>query len=157
MVIPGRELLERLVLVAGHALRGDAEVTGAGSVQSHWGLHPGADDRSSEEVGRAHGARRNTEDRQRRHVGANYGTGVNGGEVVRGESMGGGKGERSVVLAGWILRVVWCLCLRCQWAGLSHHPMWPVDRKRFSVIGRAGCGRQNAMDDRCVCAYLRDV
>jgi hypothetical protein len=49
---------------------GGTEVGGAGSSQSHWGLHPGADDRSSDEAGRADGARRDAEDRQGRHVGA---------------------------------------------------------------------------------------
>lgn len=94
MTLPSRELLVGLVLVAGHALGGDAEETGAGSGHSHRGLHPGADDRSSDEAGRADGAGRDTEDREGRHVGEDCGTGVNGGEVVRGESIGeGGKGR----------------------------------------------------------------
>lgn len=75
--------------MAGHALRGDAEETGAGSGHSHRGLHPGADDRSSDEAGRADGAGRDTEDRQGRHIVGDCETRVNGGEVVRGESMGG--------------------------------------------------------------------
>lgn len=129
--------------MAGHALRGDAEETGAGSGQSHRGLHPGADDRSSDEAGRADGAGRDTEDREGRHIGEDCGTRVNGGEVVRGESMGGGKGRTKCRVAGWILRVVWCRHLRRQSGSeLSHHPMWPVDRKRFSVIGWTGCGRR---------------
>lgn len=78
MVVPGRELLVCLVLVAGEELRGGAEGAGAGS-QSHWGLHPGPNDGSSDEAGRANGARRNTEDGQGRHVGSGVlRPGVNG-------------------------------------------------------------------------------
>jgi len=69
MVVPSRELLVCLVLVAGEQLGGGAEGAGAGS-QSHRGLHSGPDDGSSDEVGRADGARRNTEDGQGRHVGS---------------------------------------------------------------------------------------
>lgn len=67
-IVPGRELLVCLVLVAGEALRGGAEVVSADGGESHRGLHPGPDDGSSDKVGRADGARRNTEDGQGRHV-----------------------------------------------------------------------------------------
>lgn len=110
MVVPGRELLVCLVLVAGEELRGGAEGAGAGS-QSHWGLNPGPDDGSSDEAGRANGARCDTEDGQGRHVGSGVlRPGVNG---LGGEGKVDGRkgGGRSVVLAGWILRVVWCWCL----------------------------------------------
>ena len=110
MVVPGGELLVCLVLVAGKALGGGAEGAGAGS-HGDRGLHPGADDGSSDEAGRADGARRDTENGQGRHVGGDVlRPGVNG---LGGEGRGGwGEGRRrSVVLAGWILRVVWCRCL----------------------------------------------
>lgn len=96
--------------MAGEELGGGAEGAGAGS-QSHRGLHPGTDDGSSDEAGRADGACRDTEDGQGRHVGSGVlRPGFNG---LGGEGRGGwGKeGGRSVVLAGWILRVVWCRCL----------------------------------------------
>lgn len=107
-VVPGRELLVCLVLATGEALRGSAEVAGAGGSQSHRGLHPGPDDRSSDKAGRADGARRDTEDRQERHVGVEcWDPGELGFEVVKGEWMETWKGGgRSRVEPGWILRVV---------------------------------------------------
>jgi hypothetical protein len=79
--------------VAGEELGGGAEGAGAGS-QSHRGLHPGPDDGSSDEAGRADGARRDTEDGQGRHVGSGVlRPGVNG---LGGEGRGGwGKGRRT--------------------------------------------------------------
>lgn len=120
-IVPGRELLECLVLVAGEELRGGAESAGAGG-QSDRGLHPGADQWSTNEAGRADGARRDTEDGKRRHVGSEGLAESKGGE---GRVDGAGKGGRSHV-PGWILRVVWCLRLRPHYHNLSHHPMWPV-------------------------------
>jgi hypothetical protein len=61
--VPGRELFVCLILVAGAAHGGGAEVVGAGGGQSHWGLHPCAGQLgSSEEAGRASGAGRHAED-----------------------------------------------------------------------------------------------
>jgi hypothetical protein len=87
---------------------GGTEVGGAGSSQRDWGLHPGADDRSSDEAGRADGARRDAEDGQRRHVGSG-GAGpsqwTSGGEES-GLETGEGRRTKRVVLAaagfcGW--------------------------------------------------------
>lgn len=72
---------------------GGTEVGGAGSSQRDWGLHPGADDRSSDEAGRADGARRNAEDRQGRHVGVVLDQ-VNG-RWWRRELDGDGEGRRA--------------------------------------------------------------
>lgn len=93
-IVPGRELLVGLILVARAEHTGGTEVGGAGSSQGHWGLHPGADDRSSDEAGRADGARRDAEDRQGRHVGAVMDQ-VNGRWLRRESWMETGKeGER---------------------------------------------------------------
>jgi hypothetical protein len=79
---------------------GGTEVGGAGSSQSDWGLHPGTDDRSSDEAGRADGARRDAEDGQGGHFGAEVLDRVNG-RWLRREWMetGKGGGTRRVVLA----------------------------------------------------------
>lgn len=69
-IVPGRELLVGLILMARAEHTGGAEVGGASSSQSDWGLHPGADDRSSDEAGGADGARCDAKDRQGRHIGA---------------------------------------------------------------------------------------
>lgn len=90
MVVPGRELLICLVLVAREALGGGTEGAGAGS-HGDRGLHPGADDGSSDEAGRADGARRDTEDGQGRHVGGDVLKPVVNG--LGGEGRGG-WGER---------------------------------------------------------------
>ena len=66
-----------------------------------------------------------------------------GGRGGEGRSRWGEKGRTKCRVAGWILRVVWCRHLRREsGSDLSHHPMWPVDRKRFSLIGQTGCGRR---------------
>jgi len=83
--------------VAGGELSGGAESAGAGG-HGDGGLHPGADQRSSDEAGRADGAGRETEDRERRHGGSVGWTGVNWREVMRGEWMETGKGEDEVVV-----------------------------------------------------------
>jgi hypothetical protein len=92
-IVPGRELLVGLILVARAEHTGGTEVGGAGSSQRDWGLHPGADDRSSDEAGRADGARRNAEDRQGRHVGVVLDQ-VNG-RWWRRELDGDGEGRRA--------------------------------------------------------------
>lgn len=83
--------------MAGGELSGGAESAGAGG-HGDGGLHPGADQRSSDEAGRADGAGRETEDRERRHGGSVGWTGVNWREAMRGEWMETGKGEDEVVV-----------------------------------------------------------
>lgn len=100
--VPGRELLECLVLVAGEELRGSTEGAGAGG-QSDRGLHPGADQWSTNEAGRADGARRDTEDRKRRHVGSEGLTGSKGGEGIVDGTGKGGRSHTRLDFAGGVV------------------------------------------------------
>lgn len=90
--------------MTGEELGGGAESAGAGG-QSHRGRHSGADQRSTNEAGRADGARRDTEDGQGRHVWAEQLTKSKGGE---GRGDGSGKGEDEVS------------CTRLDFAGGVH-------------------------------------
>jgi hypothetical protein len=142
-IVPGRELLVGLILVARAEHTGGTEVSGAGNSQSDWGL-PGADDRSSDEAGRADGARRDAEGREGRHIGGGAGpsqlTVVERREWM--ETCGReGDEENSRVGPAGILRVVWCRGLRQQEKVLvtgSGLDCWLVDWLEAAVIPRVG-------------------
>lgn len=105
--------------MTGEELGGGAEGAGAGG-HSHWGLHPGADNRSSDEAGRADGARGDTENGERRHGGSVDWTGVNWEGGGEGRVDRDGEGRRAKMS-----------CTRLDFAGgvvsrpealkLSHH------------------------------------
>ena len=85
-----------------------------------WGLHPGADNRSSDEAGRADGAGGDTENGERRHGGSVDWTGVNWEGGGEGRVDRDGEGRRAKMS-----------CTRLDFAGgvvsrpealkLSHH------------------------------------
>lgn len=77
-IIPRRELLVCLVVVAGKKLGASTKVLGT-STQGHWGLQTGLHQWHSDEASRADSARRGTEDREGRHLGAVVYAGVNWG------------------------------------------------------------------------------